>query len=757
MTITDEPQAGNETPGYKWVGTRPIRPDGLDKVTGKARFGADLVLPNMIEGAFLRSPHAHARIVSIDTSAAETMPGVQAVITGADFPSPDDMAPGDAFQAMKIMARDKVLFEGHPVAAVAATSRAEAMAAAKAIVVEYEVLPHVGTVGEAMADDAPLLHDTLITSGIDPAPDTPSNIAARNLLERGDLDAGFAAADVIVERTFTNKPVHQGYIEPHAAVADASQNGRANLWCSSQGHFDMRSMTAKVLSCPPSMINVTPAEIGGGFGGKTTIYLEPVAILLSRKANRPVRMVMDRDEVFKATGPTSGAEVRVKMGVTNDGTITAADVWMALEAGAFPGSPMGPATMTALACYDIANFRVEGFDVVCNKPKVAAYRAPGAPISAWGVESVVDELASEIGMDPIELRLKNPAVEGVQAPYGPAFPRIGFVETLEAIRDSDHYRSPVAPGHGRGVACGFWFNIGGNSVATVNVHEDGNVSVITGSPDIGGSRSSMALFVAEELGIDVDRINPQIVDTDTIGHTDVTGGSRVTLSAGKVVVEASRKVKADLCRRAAKAWDCDIDEVEWVQGQAQHISGTESPLSLAAIAKNAGRTGGPISFTHAENVRGAGAGFTTQVVDVEVDEELGHTTIVRYTTAQDAGKAIHPSYVEGQMQGGVVQGIGWALNEEYIHRADGTLDNPSFLDYRIPVASDLPMIETIVVEVPNPAHPYGVRGVGEAGIVPPMAAIGNAIERSTGCRMADLPMSPVRMLEAINERNAAAD
>jgi CO/xanthine dehydrogenase Mo-binding subunit len=753
MTMIDENPTG--APSYKWVGSRSIRPDGLDKVTGKARFGADLTLPGMLEGAVARSPHAHARIVSIDTSAAEAMPGVHAVITAADLP---DLAEAgaktdDVFMSEKILARGKVLWEGHPVAAVAATSREIARAAVAAIEVVYEPLPHVLTVDEALADGAPLLHAEMITRGVDPAPKTPSNAASRVVHERGDLDQGFADADVVLEREYTTKPVHQGYIEPHACVADAGQDSRADLFVSSQGHFSLRAMTATTLGWPPSALTVTAAEIGGGFGGKTTIYLEPLAVRLSSKAGRPVRLVMGRDEVFKATGPTSGSRMKIKMGVTNDGKMTAAQVWMAFEAGAFPGSPVGAASMTAIACYDIPNFLVEGFDVVCNKPKVAAYRAPGAPIIAYGVESIVDELARSINMDPIDLRLANAAVEGTQSSYGPVFPRIGFVETLEAIRDSDHYRSPVPEGMGRGVASGFWFNIGGNSTATVHVNEDGNVNVIEGSPDIGGSRASMALFAAEEFGISVDRISVKIADTQTIGFNDVTGGSRVTLATGKVVIDCCRAIKEDLCRRAAKTWDCEIGDVEWVEGQAQHASGTETPLSLAELAETAPRTGGPISVTKSDNVRGAGAAFTTQLVDLEVDEETGVCRVARYTTAQDAGKAIHPSYVEGQMQGGVAQGIGWAFNEEYIHNADGTLDNASFLDYRIPVASDLPMIETIVVEVPNPGHPYGVRGVGEAGIVPPMAAIGNAIEHGTGVRLNDLPMSPVRLLDAINQRN----
>lgn len=752
MALTEDQST---RPGYKWVGTRPIRPDGLEKVTGKARFGADLVLPGMLEGAVLRSPHAHAKIVSIDTAAAEAMPGVKAVITRDDFPDLAEAGKNsaDVDMSQNVMARDKVLYEGHVVAAVAATTRKQAKQAAAAIVVEYEMLDHVLTVDEAMADGAPLLHPGMKTRGMDPAPEEPSNVASRITHERGDLDKGFADADVVVEREFTTKPVHQGYIEPHAAVADAGQDNRAHVWCSSQGHFAMRTFTATVLGWDPTQLKVTPAEIGGGFGGKTVIYLEPLAVTLSLKAGRPVRVVMDRDEVFKASGPTSGTRIKIKMGVDNDGQITAADCWMAFEAGAFAGSPVGAAGMTILAPYDIPNFSVEGFDVVVNKPKVAAYRAPGAPMAAFAVESVVDELAKAIEMDPIELRLKNAVVEGTQASYGPKFPRIGFVETLEAIRDSEHYQAPLGPNQGRGVAAGFWFNAGMNSSATVHVNEDGGLTVVVGSPDIGGSRASMALMAAEELGIDVAKVHPMVADTEAVGFNDVTGGSRVTLATGAAVVEACQKIKTDLLARAAKTWDCDVEEVEWVDGQAQHVKGSETPLSLAALAAKWGRTGGPISASASLNARGVGAAFSTQLCDIEIDPETGVTKVVRFTTAQDAGTAIHPSYVEGQMQGGVVQGIGWALNEEYIHNSDGHLENASFLDYRIPVASDLPMIETIVVEVPNPAHPYGVRGVGEVGIVPPLAAVGNAIEDAIDCRLVDLPMSPVRILDAINNHD----
>ena len=748
MAVTEE------NPGYKWVGTRPIRPDGLEKVTGKAQFGADLMLPGMLFGKVVRSPHAHAQIISIDTTAAEAMAGVKAVITGSDFPdlAANGAHPSEIDLANNAIARDKVLYEGHVVAAVAATTRDQAEAAAKAVEVTYEILPHVLTVDEAMADGAPLLHEGMITKGVDPAPEEPSNVASKILHERGDLDQGFGEAEAVVDREFTTKPVHQGYIEPHAAVADANSDGRAHIWCSSQGHFQMRASSATVLGVSPGMLKVTAAEIGGGFGGKTVIYLEPLAVRLSQRAGRPVKLVMDRDEVFRATGPTSGTRIRVKMGVSKDGKITAAEVWMAYEAGAYAGSPVGAAGMTAIACYDIPNFVVEGYDVVCNKPRVAAYRAPGAPMAAFAVESVLDELARDIGMDPIDIRLVNAAVEGTQASYGPKFPRIGFVETLEAIKDHPSYTADLGPNQGRGVAAGFWFNAGMMSSATVHINENGTATVVTGSPDIGGSRQSMALMAAEELGIAYESIKAVVADTETVGFTDVTGGSRVTLATGAAVVDACRLIVEDLRARAAKTWDVELDQVEWVDGQAQHVEGAQPPLSLNDLAAKSGRTGGPISANASLNSRGVGAGFSTQLCDVEVDPETGVTRVIRYLTAQDAGRAISPDYVEGQMQGGVVQGIGWALNEEYIHDNDGVMENPSFLDYRMPVASDLPMIDCAIVEVPNPAHPYGVRGVGEVGIVPPMAAVGNAINDALNVRMTDLPMSPVRILEALNDQ-----
>ena len=751
----------------KWVGTRGPRADGIDKVTGRARFGADLHVPNMLVGKVLRSPHPHAEVRSIDVSKAAALPGVKAIITAADFPEvPSEFVPNGELlvnyrdMTRNVLAQDKVLYEGHAVVGLAATSDAIAREALSLIEVDYEVIPHVIGVREAIEADAPVLHDDMSTAGVEPVPKKPSNLAKRVEFGHGDVDKGFEKADVIIEHEFDTKPVHQGYIEPHACLANVREDGQAELWCTTQGHFVVRSHCARLLGWDISKIRVTASEIGGGFGGKTVVYLEPVALALSKKTGQAVKMVMTREEVFKASGPTSGAYIKVKMGVKNDGTITAADALLYYQAGAFQGSPIMPGAMCAFAPYDLENVRTIGFDVVTNRPKVAAYRAPGAPISEYAVECVIDELAQTISMDPMDLRLKNAAREGTESSYGPKFPSIGLVDTLEAAKGHAHYQAPLGKKQGRGTAIGFWFNIGGETCATLNIGADGTVGLVAGTPDIGGSRASLVLMAAEELGIDADSIRPVIGDTGSLGYNFLTGGSRATFASGMAIVEAARDVKRQLCERAAKIWDIPVDAVAWEDGEAcptGHNDGEFDPMSLKDLAEISTKTGGPITATGALNVQGAGPSFGAHIVDVEVDEDTGRVDVLRYTVVQDAGKAVHPSYVEGQMQGGAVQGIGWALNEEYIYGDDGKLQNAGFLDYRMPVCSDVPMIDTVIVEVPNPAHPYGVRGVGETPIVPPMAAITNAVKDAIGVRFFELPMSPPKVLAAMekNKSNGA--
>ena len=742
------------------IGTSPVRPDGVPKVTGAARYGADYSLPGMLWASILRSPHAHANIRSIDLSRARALPGVKCVIIGSDLPEqkaefvgPERVAVNYWHMTRNVLAREKVLYEGHALAAVAATTQAIADEALRLIEVDYEVLPHVIDVDEAMKPDAPLLFSDMITRGVEPAPANYSNISKRVEFKIGDLDAGFASADEVVEMSFKTAPVHQGYIEPHACLARFGADGQAELWSSSQGHFFIRAYTAKLLDMELGDLLVHPAEIGGGFGGKTVVYVEPIAAALSKKTGHPVKIMMSREDVFKATGPTSGSSMTVKIGVKKDGTIVAADGLFKFQAGAFPGSPVMNAAICAFSPYVINHVRTVGFDVVSNRPKVAAYRAPGSPISAFAVESVLDVLATKIGMDPLKFRLKNAAKAGSPTPLGTKHTHDGFAETIQVLLDHPGYSAPLGKNQGRGTASGFWFNGGGESSATVHINEDGSVSLATGSMDVGGSRASMALMAAETLGVPYEKVRSIVADTASIGYTHVTGGSRVTFATGIAVVDACKKIIDNLRYRAALTWDIDVNHVIWEDGHAKTKDtsvGDFEPLSLKAIAALRGLTGGPIATEVSVNASGQAPGFSTQFCDVEVDPETGAVKILRFVAAQDVGRAIHRSYVEGQIHGGVVQGIGWALNEEYIYNQKGLLANAGFLDYRIPVASDLPMIEAVIVEVPNPNHPFGVKGAGEVSIVPPMAAVANAIANAIGRRMTELPMSPPKVLAAID-------
>jgi xanthine dehydrogenase molybdenum-binding subunit len=750
----------NKTRKYDVIGTRPIRHDGTDKVTGRALFGADIRLPGMLYGAMLRSPHAHARIRSIDTSRAEAVPGVRGIVTAADLPDLEskvtELGEGTVnlrYQSNNVLARDKVLYFGHPVVAVAANSLHTAQEALDLIEVDYEVLPAVMDVRQAMAEDAPILLDELRTEEMGEKLDRPSNIAAHNQSKRGDLEKGFAEAAVTVEREFYTSTVHQGYIEPQNATAHWNSDGQVTIWCSTQGSFGVRDQVAEILEIPVSRIKVIPMEIGGGFGGKIGVYLEPVVALLSKKSgNRPVKMSMNRTEVLTSTGPTSGSLIRVKIGADSSGRITAAQVWMAYEAGAYPGSPVGAGAGVILAPYKLENVQIDSYDVVVNRPRSAAYRAPGGTNAAFASEVVIDELAEKLNIDPIEFRLLNGVKEGDRHPDGPVYPVIGFHETLQAAKNHPHYSAPLeGPNRGRGVGCGYWGNYGGKSSAAASVNPDGTISLVEGSVDIGGSRAAIAMQLAETLGIEAHKIRPVVGDTDSVGYTEGTYGSRTTFATGMAVHQLGKNLIQEMIRRAADYWEVEPDQVHYDHGC---LYSGDKALSLKDLASKMDDTGGPIVGSASVRAEKWGATFATHIVDVEVDPETGKVDILRYTAVQDVGTAIHPGYVESQIQGGAAQGIGWALNEEYVYDRAGRLSNASFLDYRMPTALDLPMIDTVLVEVPNPNHPYGVRGVGEVPIVPPPAAVANAIYNAIGVRMNVLPMSPGRIIEALANKES---
>ena len=744
---------------FKVVGTRPLRPDGIDKVTGRAKYGADASAPGQLVGLILRSPHAHARIKKIDTSKAEKLAGVKAVITSADLPdlTGEDRAMRDILE--NCMARKKALYDGHAVAAVAAVDAATAKKALKLIKVDYEILPHVTDVDAAIKPGAPIIHNDIFTEGVDPKPTKPSNIAKVSEFGHGDVEAGFREADIIIEKSFKTEQTHQGYIEPHACLANVGPDGNGELWVCTQGHFVYRNTCAQLLGMDVAKLRVTASEIGGGFGGKTHVWAEPVALALSRKANRPVKLVMTREEVFRASGPTSSTSIDVKIGCKKDGTITAALGILRYQGGCFGSIWAELGAMTSFACYHLKNVKTVGYEIIVNRPKTAAYRAPSAPMAAFAVESVIDELAKKLGMDPVEFRIKNAAKEGTKSSYGPTYGPIGIGPTLEAAKKHPHMKAPLGKNQGRGMACGFWFNFGGQTCTDVNIGVDGTVTLTVGTIDVGGSRASLSLVAAEEFGIPYDQVKAVVADTGTLGHNDMTDGSRGTFSSSMATIFAVRNAINVLKDRAAKMWDIPVEDVVWEDGQAKAKGekyGNRAPLSLKEIAAAAATTGGPIAGHNEIVADGAGVSFATHICDVEVDPETGRTRVIRYTVVQDAGKAVHPTYVEGQYQGGAAQGIGWALNEEYIYGADGRLQNAGFLDYRIPVCSDLPFIDTVILEIPNPNHPYGVRGVGETSIVPPLAAIANAVSNAVGVRMNHIPMSPPRILKAIEDAKAHA-
>ncbi len=744
------------TQEYQVVGTRPLRHDSVDKATGKAVFTADIKLPGMLYGKMLRSPYAHARILSIDTSKAEALPGVKAVVTARDMWATD----GDGVEERKadvelkrfrdrFLASDKVLFVGHPVAAVAATDRFIAEEAVEFIDVRYEVLPPVMDVLEAMKDTSPRLHDDLFTESLGKRAQKPSNVAAHIRLLLGDPGKGFAESDLVVEREYRIPTVHQGYIETKIATTSWGADDTIRVWCSTQGIFLARDQVARALSHALSKVIVLPTETGGAFGGKVEILLEPVAALLARKAGRPVTLSMSRKEVLHASGPASGCCVKAKMGVSREGRILAVSAQLVYEAGCFR-SDMATGAQCMFGAYDIPNGQIDAYNVVVNKPKSEAYRAPAVPQSTFAAETLIDEVCEKLGMDPLEFRLKNVAKEGSRQLDGVVLPRVGFVETIEAAMAHPHRSAPLGgPNRGRGIAGGWWPNYGGAATCSLKVNTDGTVSLATGSVDLQGTRTSIAMQAAEVLGMRVEDISSIVTDTNSTGYSSVTAGSKVTYCAGIAAIEAAQKALSEMRRRAGLMWQVDPSSVAYADGVFTTTADASLRLTFKEVAAKQMGTGGPIFASVAVKPGAAGSAMSIHIADVEVDPETGKVKLLRYTVVQDAGKAIHPSLVEGQMQGGAVQGIGYALYEGYQYDEEGHLRNDTLQDYRMPTILDVPMIDTVIVEVPNPGHPFGVRGVGETPIVPALATLANAVYHATGVRMRSLPLSPASILEKL--------
>jgi xanthine dehydrogenase molybdenum-binding subunit len=739
------------------VGKSPSRVDAVDKVTGRILFSADIILPNMLHGGILRSPYAHARIKHIETARARAQEGVMAVITSVDIPGlqgsgevPDPELP--------CMAKEKAIFAGQPIAAVAAINPHIAEEALDLIEVEYEELPPVMDVLEAMRPDAPIIHESLRAQNLAGKDDTPSNIFWYMKYLQGDVERGFREADIVLENTFRTQTVHQGHLEPRAAVADVAPDGKITIWTDNQSIFKVRELVAGYLRLPLSRIKVMPIEVGGGFGGKLHQQLSPIAALLALKTGRPVRMVMTRAEVFKATRPSPATAITIKMGATKDGCLTAADVRMIYDFGASTGMRGLDAIhfgFNLLNPYRIPNYKIEGYDVVTNKAPSGPYRAPAAAQAAFAVESQMDLLARELGMDPLEFRLKNAVVKGDLTVHGFPYGEIGFRETLErmAVYLSGRER-PKGENRGRGVACGLWSTVSMGSAAHINVNTDGSIVLVIGATDISGTRTAFAQIVAEEFGVPLDEVTVVLGDTETAPFASISVGSMTTRSTGKAVYRACQEVKEQLCRKAVLRMEVEAEDVEFVRGRAQLKNSPERSITLAELAREnfALPSAGPITCSGCSEPLGKPTPvFAVEAADVEVDKETGKVRVLSYAVAQDTGLAINPAIVEGQIQGAVAQGIGWALTEGYVYE-DGVMRNPTFLDYRMPTAADVPFIETMIVEVASDVTPYGIRGVGEPPMVPTLATIANAIHSAVGVRLTELPMTPEAVLSAIKSR-----
>lgn len=747
------------------IGKRLPRVDALDKVTGRAIYSADISLPHMLYGKVLRSPHAHANIRRLDVSKARAMDGVKVVITAED-------TPGRGFD----FAKEKAFFAGQPVAAVAAVDLQTAEKALELIEVDYEVLPPVTDVLEAMKPDAPVVcpgwqakwfapRSTPFTkadpgSGPSGRP-LPNNVAMYSEYGRGDVEAGFEKADIVLENTFRTQRVNQGYLEPRAAVASAGPDGKVTIWTDNQGLFPARGQCAAQLKLPLSKIKMMPVEVGGAFGGKIGQTIGPICALLSLKSGYPVKVVTTRAEEFTANRPAPPATFIIKLGADKEGHLIAVSAKAIYDVGGIAGfmpASLG-GSINGLSPYRIPNVEVVCYDIFTNQPPAGGYRAPGTPQSAFAMESQMDLLARALGIDPIELRIRNAVSEGDLLVDGSTFPKITFKEILEEMKEHLSKRAkPEGPNRGRGIACGLWRASRGFLSAHVNVNADGTVVLATSAVDLTGSRTSFAQLVAEEFGIPFEKVTVVIGDTETTPYCDLTSGSRQIHATGVAVCRACQDAKDQLVQQAALQLQMKPDELEFVNGSIRAINDPEKSVSLADAARSTvtARGGGPVtgggSLAAPEHV----PLFVAQMADVEVDRETGKVEVLSYVAVQDAGKVINPTLVEGQVQGAVTSGTGWALLEDYILK-DGIMQNSNFLDYRMPTSLDAPTVEPLILETGTGPGPSGARGVGEPPHVPCLATLANAIHSAAGVRMKELPMNPEAVFRALQAQEKAEE
>jgi CO/xanthine dehydrogenase Mo-binding subunit len=747
---------------HEVIGKRLARVDAKERVTGQAIYPADLNLPGMVHAKLLRSPHSHARIRSIDVARAQSLEGVLAIVTAADFPElpigatiPMGETGYDMWMVAQInLARGKVHWVGQPVAGVAAVDAHVAEAALALIEVCYEPLPAVFDIAAAMMPEAPVLHEHVFTKGVEPRPRVASNVCSRTLIARGDSAGALAEAAVTQRIEVKVDTAHQGYLEPQAVVAQVDANGLATVWASTQGQFTAELMIARMLGMPLSRLKVVPLEVGGAFGGKIAIHGEAVAVRLAQKCGRPVKLAFTREEVLQGgTGPAAGALIEVEVGADQGGRLVAIEGTYRMDAGGLPGLSPSLLMQASAALYQTPNLHLQGYDIVTNKPRTEAFRGPGGIQAAFALEQAMDALSQRLSLDPLELRKRNASLTGSTMPIGTPFPSIGLITILERVGEHPCWTQPLPRGRrprGRGLAIGYWRGTSMTSAGHITIAGDGRPMVTMGAIDISGTRTTMAQVVAEEFGLSISDIHISTGDSKSVGYSDGAAGSRVARTMAAALVQASRDALAQLSRRAAEKLQCRREDLAYQRGVFRSGQAGGPAISLAELMQ-ATLTDGAVVGRGVSTKLPLGVEIGAHVCDVEVDTGTGQVTVLRYTAFQDVGLALNPVAVEGQIEGSVVQGLGWALTEGFDYGADGCLRNASLLDYRMPTALDVPKIECVILETPVPDVPYGVRGVGEVPIVPPAACVANAIARATGVRLTRMPMTPERVFCALQE------
>lgn len=743
------------------IGTPTRRVDALEKLTGQCQYAGDIQLPGMLHCRLVVSPYGHARIVGIDKSAAERIPGV-IVLTAADLP----IAERDGSRKGEPLAASEVVFHGHPVAVVLADSEAVAEDAAGLVEVSYEPLPTVMDLGEALAENAPPVRnqpvggseDTNAHASVGGAQDEaqeklPPNATKRSHFQRGDVEEGFRQADAIVEETFRTQWAHQSSLETQTAAAWLDSTGLLTIWSSTQSVFFPREQVAKLLGLPARRVRVIGMPVGGGFGAKLML-IEPLVAAVAMAVKRPVRLAFTRSEELLATNPAPRAEIQIKLGARKDGTLTALQARIVYDTGAFPGSPLDICGTLIGSTYRCPNLDVRGTEVMTNRVSPAAYRAPGAPQAYFVLESAMDELAHRLGLDPLTIRLRNAVAEGDPMASGQSWPRIGLRECLEQVRTHPLWqkRGSLGPDEGIGIAVGGWPGGLMPSNAGCRMEPDGTFTIVTGSVDLTGTNTSFALIAAEVLGIPAEKVQVVNGDTSTAPFGPVAGGSMTTYVVGSAVHRAAQRAREQVLAIAADQLEAAAEDLEIVEGAVRVKGVPARSVSLEKIAEMSMSFGGKYEPVQGQGSRGKAPnapGFTVHIAHVKVDRATGDVSLRGYAAIQDVGKAINPAAVHGQMMGGIVQGIGWALREAMVYDEHGTLLTGTLMDYALPTALDVPSLDTTFVEVPAPEGPFGAKGVGEPPAIPGAAAIGNAVRDAIGARLTTLPMTSERVRSAL--------